>query len=79
MSIFPNPSNNGKFELLLEELTNQLVQVYVINSIGQVVTNFNGQMEDRGELQLQMPAAGVYNVVVVLENGVVKKLNAIMP
>lgn len=65
--VYPNPSENGLFTVDLSEIIETVDQVYLINSLGQVI--MNGFKPTEGKLSVEAIDAGVYLLVVEMNGG----------
>ena len=65
--VYPNPSDNGLFTVDLSEIIETVDQVYLINSLGQVI--MNGFKPTEGKLSVEAIDAGVYLLVVEMNGG----------
>ncbi len=76
ISIYPNPSQDGRFKVELPGVTNKNITVKIINSIGQVIST-SGKINYSSPVDMQIKAgAGTYIVEVIMPDGssVFKKL-----
>ena len=74
-SIYPNP-NNGEFELELNAIDDDVIDIYVVNQLGAVVYN-KISMEIRGEvsirINLENNASGIYQLFIRGKNSLISK------
>ncbi len=74
-NIYPNP-NNGEFELELNAIDDDVVDIYVVNQLGAVVYN-KESMEIRGEatirINLENNASGIYQLFIRGKNSLISK------
>ncbi len=62
--VFPNPSLDGTFSVLIKERTNEKIDIKVVNSLGQLVQNQRFD-EQTNKLFLQEP--GVYHLIITID------------
>ena len=65
-SVFPNPSANGVVTVCFEH-TNDVAGIQILNPVGEMVQAI--PVNTQNQLELSIPAAGVYFVNVVDQNG----------
>lgn len=68
VNIYPNPAQDGMLQITLTQSDAEQIQAELINSIGQLVSTV--QLINNGTImRLQLPASGVYSLVMRLDNG----------
>ncbi len=77
VSIYPNPALDGMLQITLAQSDAEGIQAELINSVGQLVSTT--QFYNTGNImRMQLPASGVYNLVLRLDNGTVITRRVVM-
>ncbi len=77
VNIYPNPALDGVLQITLAQSDAEQIQAELINAIGQLVGTARF-VNDGNIMRLHLPASGVYNLVLRLDNGTVITRRVVM-